>query len=102
MLQEAPKRVESSSSVTVVCGVKVKQKACVELAASQNLQLSKQKQKEIVIQLESDSETKTYVIAGAQNIFSFKVGHFNPLSSKYQIAFLNLFCNFDCKMRGAI
>lgn len=89
MLQEAPNIAESSSSGTVVCGVKVKQKACVELAASQNLQLSKQK--EIVIKLEIDSETKTYVIAGAQNIFSFKVGHFNPLSSKYQIAFLDLF-----------
>lgn len=89
MLQKAPNIAESSSSGTVVCGVKVKQKACVELAASQNLQLSKQK--EIVIKLEIDSETKTYVIAGAQNIFSFKVGHFNPLSSKYQIAFLDLF-----------
>lgn len=59
MLQEAPNIAESSSSGTVVCGVKVKQKACVELAASQNLQLSKQKEKEIVIKLEIDSETKT-------------------------------------------
>lgn len=86
MFQEAPNIVESSSSVTVVCGVKVKQEACVELAVSQNLQLSKQKEKEIVIKLEIDSETKAYVNSGAQNIFSFKVGHFNPLSSKYQRA----------------
>lgn len=61
MLQEAPNIAESSSSGTVVCGVKVKQKACVELAASQNLQLSKQKEKEIVITLEIDSETKNLV-----------------------------------------
>lgn len=70
MLQEAPNIAESSSSGTVVCGVKVKQKACVELAASQNLQLSKQKEKEIVITLEIDSETKKLMLLQVHKIFS--------------------------------